>query len=133
LTFNIQADSSSNRIGGKASSTGAVKVPVHTLDHWISQEAQSPQVIKMDIEGAEVLAFKGMQRLLTETRPILLVAVHPRFMADYGLGAETITQVLKKHDYACFDAEGNASKPEQYNEYLLLPNERVGEAVGYFG
>ena len=35
-----------------------------------------PQAIKMDIEGGEVLALKGMPRLLAEARPRLLIELH---------------------------------------------------------
>jgi FkbM family methyltransferase len=36
----------------------------------------SPQVIKMDIEGGEVLALPGMQRLLREVKPLVLLELH---------------------------------------------------------
>jgi FkbM family methyltransferase len=35
-----------------------------------------PQAIKMDIEGGEVLALRGMARLLSEARPLLLIELH---------------------------------------------------------
>lgn len=35
-----------------------------------------PQLIKIDIEGGEVLALPGMQRLMLETRPIILLELH---------------------------------------------------------
>jgi FkbM family methyltransferase len=35
-----------------------------------------PQVVKMDIEGGEVLALPGMRRLLNEARPLLLMELH---------------------------------------------------------
>ena len=35
-----------------------------------------PDVIKMDIEGGEVLALKGMKRLLSETHPLILLELH---------------------------------------------------------
>ena len=35
-----------------------------------------PQLIKMDIEGGEVLALQGMDRLLSEARPLLLLELH---------------------------------------------------------
>lgn len=38
----------------------------------------SPKIIKMDIEGGEVLAMKGMQRTLKELRPIFLIELHGR-------------------------------------------------------
>jgi FkbM family methyltransferase len=35
-----------------------------------------PQLIKMDIEGGEVLALQGMARLLSEARPLILLELH---------------------------------------------------------
>lgn len=36
----------------------------------------APQFIKMDIEGGEVLAFLGMERILSDIRPVLAVELH---------------------------------------------------------
>ncbi len=35
-----------------------------------------PQVVKMDIEGGEVLALPGMRRILTEARPLIFLELH---------------------------------------------------------
>ncbi len=132
LTFNIQADSTSNRIGGQTSSIGSVKVPVHTLDHWIANETRHPNVVKIDIEGAEVLAFKSMTQLLGNARPIILAAIHPQFMHDYGSGPESITAVLAANEYLTFDMQGRPARPETYNEFVLLPQERTAEMMPHF-
>ena len=48
-----------------------------TLDDFVYKQKQpSPDIIKMDIEGGEVLAVKGMKRLLAECKPILLIELH---------------------------------------------------------
>jgi len=36
----------------------------------------NPRLIKIDIEGGEVLAINGMKRLLTEIHPIILIELH---------------------------------------------------------
>jgi FkbM family methyltransferase len=51
------------------------KVTVTTLDTACEQFAL-PDFIKMDIEGAEVEALRGAQRLLSETRPSWLIELH---------------------------------------------------------
>ena len=35
-----------------------------------------PQVVKMDIEGGEVMALPGMRRVLAEARPLMLMELH---------------------------------------------------------
>ena len=48
-----------------------------SLDEFVYSEGNPPpQVIKMDIEGGEVLALPGMSRLLVEARPVILLELH---------------------------------------------------------
>lgn len=48
-----------------------------SLDVFVfSQGNPPPQVVKMDIEGGEVLALPGMRRVLTEVRPLMLMELH---------------------------------------------------------
>ena len=55
----------------------AIEVPGISLDDFVYQEGNpTPQVIKMDIEGGEVLALKGMTRLFEKTRPLILLELH---------------------------------------------------------
>ena len=55
----------------------AIEVPGISLDDFIYREGNPPpQVIKMDIEGGEVLALLGMPRLLAEARPLILLELH---------------------------------------------------------
>jgi FkbM family methyltransferase len=48
-----------------------------SLDQFVYQQHHpQPQVIKIDIEGGEVLALPGMLRLLQEARPVVLLELH---------------------------------------------------------
>lgn len=50
-----------------------------SLDELVYQQGYpAPDVIKMDIEGGEVLAVQGMKRLLKEKPPLILVELHGR-------------------------------------------------------
>jgi FkbM family methyltransferase len=52
-------------------------VPGISLDDFVyGQGNPLPQVIKMDIEGGEVLALPGMRRILTEAHPLMLIELH---------------------------------------------------------
>ncbi len=55
----------------------ALEVPGIVLDDFVYQDGHPPpQVVKMDIEGGEVLALRGMARLLAECRPLVLMELH---------------------------------------------------------
>jgi len=48
-----------------------------SLDEFVfGQGNPPPQIIKIDIEGGEVLALPGMKRVLEEARPVLLLELH---------------------------------------------------------
>lgn len=51
--------------------TTGVKVPGVTLDDLLA--GAQPRLIKMDLEGAEVLAVRGMRRLVTGPNPPMLI------------------------------------------------------------
>jgi FkbM family methyltransferase len=52
-------------------------IPGISLDEFVyGQDNPTPQVVKMDIEGGEVLALPGMQRVLVEARPLMLMELH---------------------------------------------------------
>jgi FkbM family methyltransferase len=56
---------------------GALHIEGLSLDAFVYARGNpAPQVIKMDIEGGEVLALPGMQRLLEQARPLLLLELH---------------------------------------------------------
>jgi hypothetical protein len=47
------------------------------LDGIVFEEGNpAPDVVKMDIEGGEVLAIPGMRRVLREQRPVVLLELH---------------------------------------------------------
>ncbi|MEA3351717.1 MAG: FkbM family methyltransferase [Chloroflexota bacterium] len=55
----------------------AIEIPGIVLDDFIYQQGNpAPDVIKMDIEGGEVLALQGMSRILTAARPLIFLELH---------------------------------------------------------
>jgi len=60
----------------------AISVPSITIDKYL--ECAAIDFIKMDIEGSELGALKGMQRMLEKDRPLLLMEFHPPSIEEYG-------------------------------------------------
>lgn len=52
-----------------------LKVPATSLDAYFPPGSRV-EFVKMDIEGAEAQALRGMRRLLSECRPVVLVEFH---------------------------------------------------------
>ena len=56
---------------------GSSPVPVISLDTWIRATGQpAPTMIKVDIEGAEIGALRGMADTLRTARPTLIIELH---------------------------------------------------------
>lgn len=59
-----------------------------------------PDVITMDVEGAEVLAIRGAQHTLAEHRPLVWVSVHAEAMFhDHGVYQAEFHSMLHRHGY----------------------------------
>ncbi|MGB9521355.1 MAG: FkbM family methyltransferase [Anaerolineales bacterium] len=82
MEFWIGPSDDTGKLSGSAGRTNFVYkehiyVPAISLDDFVfSQAYPAPNVIKMDIEGGEILALRGMQRLLAEYRPLIFLEVH---------------------------------------------------------
>jgi FkbM family methyltransferase len=83
--------------------TGFVKsiVAEETIDHLLSDKRiPPPQVLKIDVEGAEHLVLKGAHHCLKEHRPLVIVEFHSivptyecmRLLTDLGYGTAVLKQ-----------------------------------------
>lgn len=81
VTFLIGPSGAMGKVNGSAGRSGvhrrSIEVQGVALDDFIYLDGNHvPQVIKMDIEGGEILAFAGMSRLLEQARPLILLELH---------------------------------------------------------
>jgi FkbM family methyltransferase len=84
-----------------AKSAGAQKVFGTTLDS-ILPEGTPVHLIKLDVEGAEAKALRGMQRILEEFHPHLLVEVSADYLRELGDSEETLSSFLKTLGYDAY-------------------------------
>ena len=81
IQFLIGPSDGMGKAAGSAGRQGdyAQSIAIHGLaldDFVFVQDHPPPQIIKMDIEGGEVLALPGMRRLLREAHPLVLLELH---------------------------------------------------------
>ena len=78
----------------------SVKVKLVTLDKLIvDNDLLPPDVIKIDIEGAEFHALKGMKETIRKFKPYLFIEVHPRRLIDFGTSEKEFLRYIKKIGY----------------------------------
>jgi FkbM family methyltransferase len=78
-----------------------VEVPAVTLDDYCRARGLKPNVIKIDVEGAELRVLKGAERLLRESNDLVIwCEVHPRQMENLGDTASELAPFLDALGYS---------------------------------
>lgn len=77
------------------------QVNCDALDNLLEKhKITSVDLMKMDIEGAEVFALAGLKKYLTENRvKRLLLELHPAQLSKHGSCAAAIIETLQSYDY----------------------------------
>ncbi len=60
------------------------RLPSTTLDTFCRSRGVTPGLLKIDVEGAELLVLRGAAGLLAGARPRVLCEIHPRQMENVG-------------------------------------------------
>jgi FkbM family methyltransferase len=119
----------------------AVEVPVRqtvvkavSLDEYLAtRHTERIDLLKIDVEGGELEAFRGAKKLFESIRPILICEVLDWVTRPWGYAAREIVEHLRQHDYEWFDFRDDGSLsphvqktdyPEPRN-YLAVPREKL--------
>lgn len=123
VRFRVHASNAMGRmetVEGRTEGYGdSIEVPTAGLDELVYERGlPAPDVIKMDIEGGEVLALPGAARLLAEKHPLLLLELHG------PAAAKVAWEVLKAANYRLFrlgteDEEIHSVGELDWKAYLL--------------
>jgi FkbM family methyltransferase len=97
--------------GGGADGHGgarSIMVPVTTLDELVGGDP--PALIKIDVEGSELLVMKGARRLLTDaaTAPVLLFE-HAGYCEHFGITPAEVRSYLQEVGYTIYLLDGELS------------------------
>lgn len=90
-----------------------IEVEVNSIDNLIGRnEIPYPDVIKIDIEGAELMALKGMTALLSsDKRPrLIFLELHPTFLPSFGCSVQDVFDFLATFNYSIAE---NVQRDEQ--------------------
>jgi FkbM family methyltransferase len=95
--------------------TGAVEVAVTTMSAYCVQRGVRPDVVKIDVEGAEGEVLAGMDALLAEGHPReLFLEIHNKGGKDRMPDGSGIEDFLQRHGYACTWRENRGSGQHQH-------------------
>lgn len=99
--------------------TGTIQVKCEVWDAWAAANPLSQRVgvVKLDVEGAELRALKGMQNLLREEMPSLVVEAYDNQLREFGSSHEELKSFLLGLGY-------REAAPFDGNLYLRHPGRK---------
>lgn len=94
-------------------------VPMVTLDHVLS-EGPPPELVKIDVEGAENLVFNGAKNLVKSIRPIFIFECS-------CINHDILSEYLLSLDYNLFSADEPDGLTTNAANLLALPSSIISE------
>jgi len=103
--------------------------PQITLDGFCRTRNLRPEVIKIDVEGAELMVLEGAAAILSQARPMVFLSLHPRELAMLGRTPEDVQRFVQGLGYRLLDMDGRPAQSFRLDEYLMVGDETAAETA----
>ncbi len=80
-----------------------IRAKAITLDGIFEHEELVPDVIKVDVEGAEMRVLEGMKKIMQSRSPRLFLEIHPNKLPTLGSSVQEIVSLLIDNGYGVFE------------------------------
>ncbi|MFZ0337338.1 MAG: FkbM family methyltransferase [Terracidiphilus sp.] len=82
-----------------------VAIKTMSIDELIERNLDSPDIIKIDVEGHEFDVLLGAKKLLLAKKPLLSLELHPDLLARRGTSGLAIAEYLEDAGYSFRDTD----------------------------
>jgi FkbM family methyltransferase len=94
-----------------------LEIQAWSIDEYCQRTALQPRVIKIDVEGAELMVLRGAQGVMRQHKPILILAVHPPLIPEQK--ADALFSLLDQHGYKIAESQTQMYDGSLWGDYLL--------------
>lgn len=101
-----------------SSPSRTIIVETDTIDSFSHRHNVLPDVIKVDIEGAELWMLKGAEQVITKCRPIIFLEINTFNLRDYPYGPIDIITYLQEINYRLEDLDGTQCTLASFSSML---------------
>ena len=92
-----------------------------TIDGFVKESGFVPELIKIDVEGAEIKVLSGGEKVLRNNHPEIILSVHPKHIKDLGYTLEYLRKTISNLGYKIYNIDGTPVKDELASrEYYLV-------------
>lgn len=106
---------------GKQNNLKKTTVPMVSIDEYCKKNSLSPQLIKVDVEGAEDLVLQGAKTTLSKCSPLVFLSIHPRHLEILGSSLSNLLDTIKHLGYTIYDHQMESIDDREviFGEYIL--------------
>ncbi len=105
IYFTNDGSSCTNQISSENAANTIAIQPIR-IDDFCRENSISPEVIKVDIEGAEYLALDGMRATLKNSNCIVLVEIHKKQLTESNITNEMFAGLINDIGYNVYNTNG---------------------------
>lgn len=107
----------------------AEHVQISTIDILVQKHSLSPGFIKIDVEGMEPQVVQGMQKVLKDHRPVIVMEWDEFMLTSNGFMPLEIIDWLTGYGYKVVDPLAPSFPPR--GNILCLPVEKINECLAF--
>lgn len=127
LRFYVSENAAAHSVSDSHGATEFVDVPCLRLDEYFAGQNRAIDIIKMDVEGAELHAVEGMADLLCRNASLMMVTEFwPKGFSHAGSDAAAYLQRMRELGFTIYLLNENTQKLELASDAALLGQFTVG-------
>lgn len=94
---------------GRAGKSMTLTVKTETLDQWWQQNNKLQiNLVKMDVEGAELLVMRGGKSFFSQMKPPIVFEVHQENLKPYPYTSQDLMEFIEEIGYTLLNLDGSA-------------------------
>lgn len=94
-----------------------------SIDSYCNINKLCPDLIKIDVEGAEIEVLKGACEVMKINKPTIFLSVHPKQLVTLGGSEEELMELIQSSNYEIKNIDGTSVEEFECIEYLLIAKE----------
>jgi FkbM family methyltransferase len=109
-----------------------VECEIVSIDQLLLKKLSGVTFVKMDIEGAEYFALKGMKETLQKFRPVILIEIVPFFLEGFNVNLKDFRTLIENElAYTIYKYDKNTKKLAMIGDvldesnHILIPKEKT--------